>query len=329
MRKYSARYFEKTKLISEKFLPNSIITLQFFQWDDNVVLCGINDCLEILEKETDTSKYSIKYLKDGTIINSRDIVLELEGHYSHFGMFEGIIDGILARASSLATNARNVVNAAKGKKVIYMGDRADHYSLQPFDGYAISIGGIETQVTLAHIEKHDGNAVGTVPHALIQMFGGDLIKAMHTYKETFPEEKLTALVDFNNDVITDTLLVLKEFGNDLSAVRVDTSSSMIDKCFNGDVNEKGVSKNLIKKLRESLDAHNGKHVKIVVSSGFNIDKILDFEKNNVPVDVYGVGASLLKINRLFSADAVLLDGKKVAKAGRGYINNPSLIQYKK
>lgn len=328
MRKYAARYFEKTKLISEKFLKDTIVTLQFFQWDDDVVLCGMKECLELLERETDTSKYKIKYLEDGTIIKSRDVVLELEGHYSHFGMLEGIIDGILARASSLATNARNIVNAAKGKKVIYMGDRADHYSLQSFDGYAISVGGINTQVTLAHIEKHNGVAVGTVPHVLIQMFGGDLVKAMHAYKETFPTEKLTALVDFNNDVISDSLLVLKEFGKELDAVRVDTSSGVIDKCFDGDICEKGVSKNLIKELRKALDANDGQHVKIVVSSGFNLDKIKDFEAHNIPVDVYGVGASLLKINRLFSADAVLLNGKEVAKVGRGYRNNPNLIIYK-
>ncbi|MCP4355982.1 MAG: hypothetical protein GY793_10215 [Proteobacteria bacterium] len=209
-----------------------------------------------------------------------------------------------------------------------MGDRADHYTNQSRDGYAISLGGIETQVTKAHTELHDGQSVGTVPHALIQMFGGNLVDALKAYKQTFPEENLVALVDFNNDVITDSLLALKEFGDDLKAVRVDTSDGVSDAYFKND-EEFGVTPNLIKALREALDTNNGKHVNIIVSSGFNVKKIKNFENVKSPVDVYGVGGSLLTINIGFTADAVIIDGVNCAKSGRGFNENPNLIKYAK
>ena len=72
------------------------------------------------------------------------------------------------------------------------------------------------------------------------------------------------------------------------------------------------------------DSEGFNNVKIVVSGGFNAEKIADFEKQNTPVDIYGVGSSLLKVNINFTGDNVLLDGEKQAKAGRKYRPNPRL-----
>lgn len=327
MEQFTAKYFMKTKKIIEKHRPESTVLLQFFQRKDNAILCGIKEVLEFLEKHTDTSKYSIKYLPEGSKISAGEVVLELEGNYSQFGLYEGMIDGMLARATSLATNANNVVQVANGKPVIFMGDRSDHYVNQERDGYAIAIGGITTQVTDAQIKQHEGKAVGTVPHALIQMFDGDLVKALKAYKDTFPEEKLTALVDFNNDVITDSLKALREFGEELQAVRIDTSANMSDAMFLND-EEYGVTPNMVITLRRILDQNNGTHVKIIVSSGFDATKIKEFESKKAPVDIYGVGASLLQIKNTFTADAVKINGQLLAKQGRGYKENIKLIKYK-
>lgn len=324
MKKYTAKYFDKTKKIIEKKKPNSVVMLQFFQIHDQVVLGGINEVIDFLKKHTDTSKYLIKYLPEGSIINSKDIVLQLEGHYQDFGIYEGVIDGILARSTSIATNASKVKKAAGEKQVIFMGDRADHYSNHERDGLAVALGGIETQVTDAHVSMHAGKAVGTVPHALIQMFEGDLIKALKAYKDVFPGEKITALVDFKNDVLSDSLKAVKEFGKELFAIRIDTSDSVSDAMFLNN-EEYGVTPNMIKKVKEMLIKNNGEHVKIIVSSGFDEKKIKWFEKEKSPVDIYGVGASMLKINNTFTADAVKIDGKFIAKFGRKFNNNPKLI----
>lgn len=315
---YAAEYFNKTVKIAKEFKNNDLVTLQFFQRQNNVMLCGINEVIELLKKHTPYQQYKIKYLPEKTIINQEEVVLELTGPYYLFGAFEGIIDGILARQTSLATNAYHLTQASN-KKIICMSDRADHYLNQERDGYAIACGGILTQVTSAQTKNHNGTATGTMPHALIQLFNGDLVAALKAYEKMYPNEKITALVDFNNDVINDTLKALKTFGSQLAAIRVDTSPALVDKMFDPkDVTKAGVSPEMIFKLRKTLDQNQGKHVKIIVSSGFDLAKIKQFESKKVPVDIYGVGASLLKINNYFTADAVKLNGKNIAKYGRKY-----------
>ena len=123
---------------------------------------------------------------------------------------------------------------------------------------------------------------------------------MICYKKLFPQEKeLIALVDYSNDVIKDSLIVLKAFGQQLHGVRVDTSKNMIDHMFDNEKNRdqyKGVCVEQIKRLRKALDENGGKHVKIIVSSGFTPEKIAHFEASKAPVDAYGVGDYILKIN---------------------------------
>lgn len=86
MKQYTAKYFDKTKQIIEKHRQGSKVLLQFFQREDNIVLCGMDEVLELLRKNTDVSKYTIRYLPEGTILKSREVVLELEGFYPEFGL---------------------------------------------------------------------------------------------------------------------------------------------------------------------------------------------------------------------------------------------------
>ncbi|ENY68559.1 Nicotinate/Quinolinate phosphoribosyltransferase [Metamycoplasma auris 15026] len=329
LKDYISIYFFKTNKISKIYKKNDIVTLQFFQRHDNVKLCGINEVLNLLKKHTDIKKYTIRYLEEGSIINNKEVVLELEGHYSLFGIWEGIIDGILARQTSIATNAYYIKKEAKNKQVVSMADRADHYINQLNDAYALEVGGIDNHSTLAASSFNYKKTYGSMPHALIQMFNGDTLKAVEAFHETFPNDNLIALVDFNNDVIKDSLICLNKFKKDLWGIRVDTSQGVSDKMFeNEEQKEYGVTPNQIKRLREALDKNNGRHVKIIVSSGFNAKRIKEFEDLNTPVDIYGVGASLLKIWINFSADATKLNGNLVAKVGRHYSQNKRLKIYK-
>lgn len=330
-KKYVANYFFIAEKLISKYKPDSIITMQFFQRKENAILCGINEALDFLKKNTNTKKYKIKYLPEGSKIKSLEPVLELEGHYKEFGIFEGVIDGILARSTSIATNAWECIQAAKGKEIIYMGDRADHYINQEIDGHAVEVAGLKKHSTMAGSRMNEDVIFGSIPHVLIQQFDGNLVEAMKAYKETFPDEKeLIALVDFSNDVIKDSLSVLKVFKEKLYGVRVDTSKNMIDHMFDNDENRSkynGVNPEQIKRLRKALDENNGKHVKIIVSSGFNPEKISLFEKENTPVDVYGVGDFILKINIGFTCDAVKNNGKEIAKEGRKYSYNSKLLSF--
>ncbi|MCP4337162.1 MAG: nicotinate phosphoribosyltransferase [Mycoplasma sp.] len=326
-RKYIALYFEKTSKIMKDKNNKDIITMQFFQRSNDVVLCGINEVLSLLKESTEYKKYSIKYLPEGSVIKEKEVVLELEGKYQYFGALEGIIDGILSRMSSIATNSRNVIKAAGQKEVIFLGDRSDHYINQSRDGYAVDLGGIKTQVTKEQVSLTKGKITGTMPHALIQMHKGDVIEAVKAFRNSFPNDDIAVLVDFNNNVINDSLKILKEFGEYIKAVRVDTAPNLVDISLEGK-EEYGVTSNLIKLLRKELDQKGGKHIKIIVSSGFTSKKIKQFENENTPVDYYGVGSSILKINLSFTADAVRLNKINIAKVGRKYNHSDRLIKLK-
>jgi nicotinate phosphoribosyltransferase len=65
-------------------------------------------------------------------------------------------------------------------------------------------------------------------------------------------------------------------------------------------------------------------VHIVVSGGFDAEKIREFERVGAPVDAYGVGSSLVQGANDFTADVVRLEGRDCAKAGRSFRPNPRL-----
>ncbi len=327
---FSAVYFLKTAQIVAKHLPQNRVTMQFFQ-KKQAVLCGIDEAVALLHCFAyEPESLNISALHDGDPIEPYETVLKIEGRYDKFGYLEGLIDGILARRTSVATNVYNIVQAAKNKHVIFMGDRDDHFSQQAGDGYSAFIGGSSAQATYAMNEWWGDQGMGTMPHALIQLFGGDLLAACRAYQTEFPNDNLVALVDYHNNVIADSLLVAREFGKALYGVRVDTSQNMIDQYFLdnpqelGKFDPRGINKRLIQVLRETLNDNGFEHVKIIVSGGFDVEKICDFENHNTPVDAYGVGASLIKVNISFTGDCVQLNGEPEAKLGRGYSPNPRL-----
>ncbi|MFD1038170.1 nicotinate phosphoribosyltransferase [Virgibacillus byunsanensis] len=332
---FSAVYFLKTKEMAEKKLPHNYVTMQFFQKESNAVLCGTDEAIALVHKFAENpEELEIHSLKDGDKISPHESVLTISGPYQHFGFLEGIIDGILARRTSVATNVYNVVKAArssgKQKPIIFMGDRDDHFTQQAGDGYAAFIGGSTAQATHAMNEWWGKKGMGTMPHAMVQMFRGDLVAASKAYHEMYPEDDLVSLVDYNNDVITDSLKVAHAFGKELKGVRLDTSRTLVDKYFlrnhhlMGTFDPRGVNPELVFALRKALNEEGFTHVNIVVSGGFTKERISYFEEQGVPVDMYGVGGSLLKINIGFTGDNVLLNGTPEAKEGRRYRPNPRL-----
>ncbi|ARK31752.1 nicotinate phosphoribosyltransferase [Halalkalibacter krulwichiae] len=331
---FSAVYFLKTREIVKNHRPNNIVTMQFFQ-KEHAVLCGTDEVIALIRTfAKNVDELEIRSLEDGDKIKPFETVLTITGRYEDFGYLEGLIDGIFARRTSVATNVYNVAKAARHsgiqKPIIFMGDRDDHFTQQAGDGYAAFIGGSKAQATHAMNEWWGKQGMGTMPHALIQLFRGDIVEATRAYQATFPEDELMALVDYNNDVITDALKVARQFGDELKGVRIDTSRTMVDQFFcrnpevMGSFDPRGANPTLLFALRKALDKEGFQHVKIVATGGFNAERINEYEEAGVPVDIYGVGNSLLKLNIGFTGDNVLLNGEHEAKAGRFFRDNPRL-----
>ncbi|MBL8162386.1 MAG: nicotinate phosphoribosyltransferase [Anaerolineae bacterium] len=210
-----------------------------------------------------------------------------------------------------------------------------------------------------------GRGGGTVPHALIACFMADTAEAMLAFAEHIPVDvPRVALVDFNNDTVRESLAVLQAYwprylaalqaGDDqaqrrwtLFGVRLDTSANMRDVSLPPAAGT-GVNPALVRVVRaalnqawegwdvpaEWLDAAKAycQNVKIVVSGGFTAQKIDRFERDNVPVDLYGVGSTLLRnaedVNTDFTMDVVRVKlgdhWYDMPKLGRKPNDNPDL-----
>lgn len=326
---YSALYFNRTKtiLLREKNFTN--VTMQIFQKNNNSTLCGIDEVIELLkvgtgywENDRWIDKYQelkVEHLNDGDNIGSWESVMHISGPYLFFAHLESLYLGILSRRTLVASNSRKVIEAANGKQIIFFGDRFDHFSNQEGDGYAANTGGIKTVCTEAQAHLWNGKIAGTIPHALIAINEGDTVESTIQFAKHI-KDKIIALVDFDNDCINTSLRVADALRQQLWGVRIDTAENLIDKSLQGKTGKKyfGVNPTLVKLLRKTLDKNKFNHVKIIVSGGFNEDKIINFEINKTPVDIYGVGSALLKGNNDFTADIVQIEGINLAKSGRYY-----------
>ncbi len=245
-------------------------------------------------------------------------------------------------ASSTATAVKSVVKAARGKEILFFSARFDHYWTQATDGYAALKAGAFGVSTDANADYWGVESMGTIPHALIAAYNGDTGEAALEFdKYVDARVNRIVLVDWDNDVIGTTYDVISrtytiETGREFIlgrtdpspvigtgrgrvwGVRFDTSGSLRDRSVSPkDRSSLGVCPELVWIARRDFDSNGMKDLKIIVSGGFNAEKIDLFEKLEVPVDVYGVGSSLLKDKLDFTADIVEVDGKACAKVGRG------------
>ena len=163
---------------------------------------------------------------------------------------------------------------------------------------------------------------------LIASYGGDTVLAAKKFAEwASPDMNVTVLVDFENDSVRTALEVADALGDRLWGVRLDTAEALVDRSLwdvMGDFKPTGVNEALVWKVRDALDERGHERVRIVVSGGFTVEKIRNFEEKDVPVDAYGVGSSLIRGSNDFTGDIVLTDGMPSAKVGRHYRENPRL-----
>jgi len=270
----------------------------------------------------------VNSLIDGDPVRPYETVMTIEGPLAYFAHLETIYLGVLARRTRIATNVHRVVEAAHQKPVLFFPARFDHWTVQGGDGYAARIGGAALVSTDAQGAWWGAEGAGTTPHALIAACEGDTVKAARLFHEHYPDANLIALVDFHNDSVRTSLEVARALGDTLWGVRLDTSQYLIDKSVTSDMSPyppTGVTPQLVFKVREALDKEGFQSVKIVVSGGFNRERIAAFERDQVPVDAYGVGSAFLKGQFDFTADVVRVNGKPMAKVGRQYNPNSRLI----
>lgn len=210
-----------------------------------------------------------------------------------------------------------------------------------------------------------GRGVGTIPHALIACFLRDDVETMIQFARHVPVSvPRIQLADFNNDTVRSSFETLTAFwqryraayenGDEtamqqwtLNGVRLDTSGQLRDRSLD-DNDPKGVSPVLVRTVRRALNnawthwnvpthleevaKRYCEQVRIIVSGGFNREKVEHFERARTPVDAYGVGSSFFsndgQTNTDFTMDVVRvqIEGQwhDMAKVGRRPSDNPDL-----
>ncbi len=293
----------------------------------------------------------VESLYDGEIATTGEPVMRIEGEYAAFAHLETLYLGALSEGTRVATNTRDVVEAARGKPVIMFGARHQAHEAQAGSGYASFVGGAVAVSTDEQGEWWGSRGLGTIPHALIAVYGGDTTVATLRFDEHINRApakighltakgtheghvNVTALVDFRNDVVNTSLGVAHALGARLWGVRVDTSESVVDASILRELQQRaglasdevrGVTPRLVELLREALDAGGYRHVRIVASGGFDAAKIERFEELGVPVDVYGVGSTLVHGSGFdHTADIVRVNGADLAKTGRRFVPSERL-----
>jgi nicotinate phosphoribosyltransferase len=326
----------------------------------NTIVVGVDKSLEMLRHCTgywDGSEFidtfdtlEVWAVHDGTVVKSdgnplnAEPVIKVRGRYRDFALLETPTLGVLTRSSRVATNVYETLMAARGKPVLFFPARFDLHEVQAADGYAYNIAIQRFNMDFSHQigsfvstdaqgDWWGGAGGGTVAHAAIASFLGDTPEAMMQFSRVLPANiPRIALVDFNNDSVRDTLLVLEAMfkkyqelcdrGDQTEAskyvlygVRLDTSGSLRDVSVEplGDpALDLGVTPRLVFNVRHALDAAPDswnlsakwkeaareycRNVKIVVSGGFSPEKTRKFEKLGVPVDIYAVGSWLFNNN---------------------------------
>jgi nicotinate phosphoribosyltransferase len=332
---YTDAYFNFTKELLEKEGRHPNVVMQVFQ-KRRSVLGGIDEAIAALKLCSgcyDASgqwrqgwpELTVHALYEGDEISPYETVMHIEGDYSLFAHLETVYLGTLARRTLIMGNVREVVEAARGKSILYFPARHDHWLVQAGDGWAAHVAGAVAVSTDAQASWWGGRGIGTVPHALIACYNGDTVAAARAFADQFADRmNVVVLVDFENDSVKTSLEVAEALGDRLWGVRLDTSHTVVDRSLwrqMGRFDPRGVNPELVRLVRSALDDAGYERVRIVVSGGFDAERIRYFEEEGAPVDAYGVGSSLIRGENDFTADVVKVDGKPRAKVGREFLPN--------
>jgi nicotinate phosphoribosyltransferase len=251
----------------------------------------------------------------------------------------------LPKTAFLAMDARHCAGAEMAEMMAYAA--AVGSAVARREAGAVGFIGGAADATARFFGRDKG--LGTMPHALIG-YAGSTVRAAEMFRDVFPGDKLTVLVDYFGQEMTDALAVARRFP-DLAAagelaLRLDTHGGRyvegLDPARSYAVLERhapqavrgyrtdeelrylvgtGVSAAAIWLLRQTLDEAGFGKVEIVASSGFSPAKCRIMAVAHAPIDVIGTGSYLPELwsETYATADIVAYDGRPMVKIGREFL----------
>lgn len=238
-----------------------------------------SDFLEYLKSFSFKGK--INSVEEGTIVFPNEPVLTVEGKLAETQLVETMLLNILNFNSLIATKAARMRSIIGDRMLVDFGLRR----AQGFGGVQASkaaiIGGFNSTSNVYAGKHFDLHISGTMAHSLIQSYEDELT-AFRKFAEIHPDNCIF-LVDTYNTLysgIPNAIIVGKEMetrGQKLKGIRLDS----------GDLAY------LSRQARKMLDDAGLNYVKIVVSNQLDEIIIKSLLNQEAPIDVFGVGTSLI------------------------------------
>ena len=297
-------YFERALKILKAKGVNPVVKAEFiakslpedWPW---ALFAGLEEAMYLMKH----LPIKVRAMKEGIIFYPYEPVMEIEGRYQDFCVYETAILGLICQASGVTTKAARFKKLAGEKLVASFGARRMHPMLAPMIERNAYIGGCDGVAVVKSGELIGEDPMGTMPHALIICFGST-VEALKAYDEVLePKLKRVALIDTFLDEKFECLNVAKALGKKLFAVRFDTPSS-----------RRGNFYRLLEESRWELDMRGYRHIKFYVSGGI---KETDIPVLNPVVDGYGIGTSISNAPVVdYAMDIMEVAGKPLAKRGK-------------
>jgi nicotinate phosphoribosyltransferase len=297
-------YFERSLKILKAKNVNPVVKAEFiaknlpddWPW---AVFAGLEEALFLMKH----LPVKVRAMKEGTVFYPYEPVMEVEGNYQDFCVYETAMLGLICQASGVATKAARFKKLAGDRPVISFGARRMHPILAPMIERNAYIGGCDGVSVVKSGEIIGEDPMGTMPHALILCMGST-VDAIKAYEEVLePKFKRVALIDTFLDEKFECINVAEVMGKKLFAVRFDTPSS-----------RRGNFYRILEETRWELDLRGYRHVKFYVSGGIREE---DVPGLNPVVDGYGIGTSISNAPVVdYAMDIMEVGGKPLAKRGK-------------
>ena len=187
---------------------------------------------------------------------------------------------------------------------------------RPGDGYAAHVAGAIGVSTDAQASWWGGRGIGTVPHALIAAYGGNTVLAATKFAESAHRRTSTSSSSWTSRTTpcAPRSRSRARWASRLWGVRLDTSRTLVDRSLwseMGDFDPRGVNERLVRKVRDALDENGFERVKIVVSGGFDVERIREFEAKACRSTPTASARRSSAATTTSPADIVLTDGQPV------------------
>ncbi|MEU6583093.1 nicotinate phosphoribosyltransferase [Nocardia sp. NPDC046763] len=215
--------------------------------------------------------------REGELYFPGSPIVTVRGTFAECVLLETLILSIYNHDSAIAAAAARMVSAAGGRRMIEMGSRRTHELAAPASARAAYLAGFDATSNLEAARSFGVPSAGTSAHAFTLLHSGaDGAHEAAAFRSQVEALGVgtTLLVD-TFDITRGVATAIDVAGPELGGVRIDS----------GDL---GV---LARQVREQLDALGAVRTRIVVSG--DLDEYAIAALRAEPVDVYGVGTSLV------------------------------------